>query len=78
MSYFRVNYGVCNHCNTVVEAMAYPYHYCLSQEERPSLSDADIERGVKRREEDEVRTDYIRQNGYKIVEMCGCECWSLY
>ena len=40
--------GVCNHCNTVFEAMGCYYHSCLCQEARPSLSEADLKRGIKK------------------------------
>ena len=61
--------GICYHCNTVFEAMGCYYHYCPCQEARPSLTDTDIERGVKKRQQDEMRRDYIQQKGYQIVEM---------
>ena len=70
--------GICYHRNTVLEAMGCFYHYCPCQEARPSLSDTDIERGVKKRQQDEMRGDYIQQKGYKSVEMWECEWWSLY
>ena len=70
--------GICNHCNTVFEAMGCYYHYCPCQEARPLLTDTDIERGVKKRQQDEMRRDYIQQEGYQIVEMWECEWWSLY
>ena len=70
--------GICHHCNTVFEAMGCYYHYCPCQEARPSLTDTDIERGVKKRQQDEMRRDYIQQKGYQIVEMWECEWWSLY
>ena len=70
--------GICYHCNTVFEAMGCYYHYCPCQEARPSLTDTDIERGVKKRQQDEMRRDYIQQKGYQIVEMWDCEWWSLY
>ena len=54
------------------------YHYCPCQEARPSLTDTDIVRGVKKRQQDEIRRDYIQQKGYQIVEMWDCEWWSLY
>ena len=54
------------------------YHYCPCQEARPSLTDTDIERGVKKRQQDEMRRDYIQQKGYQIVEMWECEWRSLY
>ena len=69
--------GIFCHCNTVFEAMGCYYHYCPCQEARPSLTDSDIERGVKKRQQDEMRRDYI-QKGYQIVEMWECEWWSLY
>ena len=54
------------------------YHYCPCQEARPSLTDTISERGVKKRHQDDMRRDYIQQNGYQIVEMWECEWWSLY
>ena len=54
------------------------YHYCPCQEARPSLTDTDIERGVKKLHHDEMRRDYIQQKGYQIVEMLECEWWSFF
>ena len=48
------------------------------QEVRPSLTDTHIERGVKKRQQEEMRRDYIQQKGYQNVEMWECEWWSLY
>ena len=76
IDFFSVD-GVCNRCNTVFKAMGCYYHYCSCQEARPSLSETDIERGVKKREQDEIRRGYIRQKGFQIVEMWDCECWRL-
>ena len=70
--------GFCYHCNTVFEAMGCYYHYCPCQEARPSLTDTDIQRGVKKRQQDGMRRNYIEQKGYQIVEMWECEWWSLY
>ena len=33
---------------------------------------------MKKRQQDEMRRDYIQQKGYEIVEMLECEWWSLY
>ena len=33
---------------------------------------------MEKRQQDEMRRDYIQQNGYQIVEMWQCEWWSLY
>ena len=49
--------GVCYHCNIVFEAMGCYYHYCPCQEARPSLTDTAFERGVKKRQQDEMRRD---------------------
>ena len=65
--------GICYHCSTVIEAMGCYYHYCPSQEARPSLTDTDVERGVKERQQDEMRRDPIKQKGYQIVGMWECE-----
>ena len=40
--------GICNHCNTVFEAMGWYFHYCPCQEARPSLTDNEIMRGMKK------------------------------
>ena len=70
--------GICYHCNTVFEAMGCYYHYCPCQEARPSLTDTDIETIVKKKEQDQMRRDYIQQKGYEVVEMWECEWWRLY
>ena len=70
--------GTCYHCYTVFEAMGCYYHYCPCQEERPSLTDTDIKRGVEKRQQDEMRRGYIQQKGYEIVDMWECEWWKLY
>ena len=33
---------------------------------------------MKKRQQDEMRRDYIQQKGYQVVEMWECEWWSLY
>ena len=54
------------------------YHYCPCQETRPSLTEEDIERGLKKREKDQMRKQYIKEKGYNVDEMWECEWWSLY
>ena len=54
------------------------YHYSPCQEARPFLTDTDIEKRIKRRQQDELRRDYIQQKFYQIVEQWECEWWSLY
>ena len=58
--------------------MGWCLHYSPRQEARPSLTDTDIERGVKKRQQDEMRRGYIQQKGYQNVETWECERWSLY
>ena len=67
--------GICCHSNTVFEAMGYYYHYCPCQEARPSLRDAVIERGVKKRQQREMRRVNIQKNHYQIFEMWECVWW---
>ena len=69
---------ICYHCNTVFEAMGSNYHYCACEEARSSLVDTDFERRVKKRQQDEMRRDYIQQKCYQTVYMWECEWWSLY
>ena len=54
------------------------YHYCPCQETRLSLIEEDIERGLKKREMDQMRKQYIKERGYNVVEMWECEWWNLY
>ena len=63
--------GIWYQCNTVFEAMGCYCYYWPCQQARPSLTDTDIERGVKKRQQDEMRRDYIQQNCYQIVEIVG-------
>ena len=62
--------GICYHCNTVFEAMGCYYHYCPCQEAPSSLTDTDNERGVKKRQQDEMCRDYIQQS-VTILLKCG-------
>ena len=61
--------GVCDHCNTVFQAMGCFYHYCPFQDSRSSLADAEIGRGKKKRLQDEMRRGYIQPKGYEIVDV---------
>ena len=70
--------GFCYHCNTVYEAMSCYFHFCPCQEARPSLTDNEIMSGIKKREQDQMRKEYIQQNGYKIFKMWECNWLELY
>ena len=55
--------GVLNHCNTVFESMGCFHHFCLYQAAQLSLSDADIETGVRKRNKTRcVEITYDRMN----------------
>ena len=42
------------------------------------MTDNEIKRGIKNREQDQMRKEYIQQKGYKIIEMWECNWWELY
>ena len=69
--------GICYNCKTVFEAKGCYYRNCPCQEPCPSLTETDFERGVKKRQQDEIGRDYIHQKIYQIVEIWECEWWSL-
>ena len=53
------------------EAIGCFYHYCPFQETRPTLIEEDIERGLKKREMDQLRKQYIKEEGYIMLLKCG-------
>ena len=53
------------------------YHYCPWQEARPSMTVTDIEMRMKKRQQEEIRRDYIQQKCYEIVKIWECEWWRL-
>ena len=69
---FRVDW-FCSHCNTVFGAMGCFYQFCSRQEQRPSLTERDIQRGSKKREIDPLRQNYIQKKGLKVVRMWECK-----
>ena len=69
---------ICYHRNTVFEAMGCYFHYCPCQEARPSLTDNEIIRGLKKREQYQMRKEHIQQKGYKLIGMWECKWWELY
>ena len=54
------------------------FRYYPCQEARPSVTDNEFMRGIKNREQDQMRKEYIQQKGYKIIEMWECNWWELY
>ena len=51
------------------------FHFCACQEARASMSEEETQKGLKKREYDELRRDYLRNNGYKVVEIWKCNWW---
>ena len=45
------------------------HHYCFCQEARSCLTEDDFERGLEKRQTDEMREQYIKEKGYGIVEI---------
>ena len=70
--------GICYHYKTVFEAMGCFFHYFPCQETCPSSTDNEIMGGIKKREQDQMRKEYIQQKGYENIEMWECEWWRLY
>ena len=64
---FKVD-GFCAHCKTVFEAMGCFYHYCPCQEARFSLTEEDIERGIKKREVDQMKKQYIKEKDIMLLK----------
>ena len=67
--------GFCAHCNTVFEAMGCYFLFCPCQESRASLSEEVMQRGTRKREHDELRTDYLRNKEYNIADVWECKWW---
>ena len=63
------------HCDTVFEAMGCYFHFCPCQESRAILSEEEMQKGNRKREHDELRTDFLRNKGYNIVEVRECKWW---
>ena len=51
------------------------FHFCACQEARASMSEEETQKGLKKREYDELRRDYLRNKGYKVVEIWECNWW---
>ena len=74
MDCFNVD-GFSAHCKTIFEAMGCYFHFCACQEARLSISEEETQRGLKKREYDELRRDNLRNKGYKIVKIWECNWW---
>ena len=51
------------------------FHFCPCQEAKASLSEEETQRGIRKREYDELKRDYIKSKGYKIVEIWESKRW---
>ena len=77
IDHFSVD-GFCSHCITVFEATGCFYHSCRCQELRPSLTEEDIKRGIKKKELAHMRRVYIKEKNLTVFETWECEWWRLY
>ena len=62
--------GICNHCNTVFEAMGCYFHYCPCQEACLSLTDNEIMRGKKRGKKTKCAKNISNRKDTKLLK-CG-------
>ena len=69
--------GFCAHFNTVFEAMVVIsiFAHVTCQETQASLSEEEMQRGIKKREHDELRRDCLRYKGYNIIDVWECNWW---
>ena len=61
--------GFCEHCNTMFELMGCFHLYCPCQDARPAQTEEDIQRGIKKKQRDEIWKQYIEEKEYTVVEM---------
>ena len=59
----------CAHCKTIFVAMGCYFHFCACQEARANMSEEETQRGLKKREYDDLRRAYLRNKGHKFVEI---------
>ena len=53
--------GFCSHCNTNFEAIGCFYLFCPCQGVRLSLTEEHIQRGIEKKELDELRRNYKKE-----------------
>ena len=69
--------GICNHCNTVFEAMVCYFLYCLRQEARPSLTGNEIMRGIKKGNKTKCAKIISNRKDTKLLK-CGSAIGGIY
>ena len=52
--------------------------FCPFQEARLFLTEEEIQRGIEKRDLDEIRKQYIRGNSYNVIDMYKYDCLKLY
>ena len=67
--------GFCAYCTTMFESMGWYFHFCPCQEAKASLSEEETHRGIRKRENDESRRDYLKSKGWKNIEIWECKWW---
>ena len=61
-------HGFCTHCNTVFEAMGCYFYFRPCQEAKASLSEEETHRGIRKREQDELRRDYLKIKDKRLLK----------
>ena len=51
------------------------FPFCPCQVSRASLSEEEMQRGIRKREQDELSRDYLGNKGYNNVEVWECNWW---
>ena len=57
--------GFCIRC---CEAMGCYFHFCPCQEAKASLSEEETQRGIRKREHDELRKDYLKLKNIRLLK----------
>ena len=57
--------------------MLWSYHFCTCQEERPSLTEEDIQRGSKKWDLHALRRQYLQKKGLNVIETWEYGWWRL-
>ena len=70
--------GFCGLGNTLFEAMGCFFLRSFCEEARSALFREDFQIGIRKREINEMRKQYIEEKGCNAVEMWECEWWKLY
>ena len=52
--------------------------YCPCQEACPAFTEDEIQRSMRKRGQDELRKQYIEEEGYNVIEIYESDWWKKY